>query len=943
SHYIAGGALMKGLAAKGHDVTVISPFPQDKPMKNYRDVTILGVDKLIGETFPHLIHMDGMNFVDKLNLIFNIGVAMTNYTLTHDVMRTFLHTNVKFDVIVMEIFMNEAFLGLSHHFQAPVVGFATFGASKWTNDMVGNPNPMSHVPHFQAKFSERMTFFQRVINVVMFLSESVYMKWFYMGRQEKLYNEIFPDPKPTLDVLHKNVSLILLNNHFSLHYPRPYVTNMIEVGGLQINRTPRKLPSDLQEILDKAKHGAIYFSLGTNVRSQNIPVEKQREILNVFRKLNQTVLWKWDDQLPEKLDNVFVNHWYPQDDILAHPNVKLFITHGGLLSITETIYHAVPVIGIPLFGDQFLNMAKAQRSGYALTVLLNELNESTLSAAIREILTNDKYSKQVKLLSDRYRDQPLTPLETAIYWTEYVAQIMDVWKMFSVLFYLLFLAGSADSYKILGIFHTFSKSHYIAGGALMKGLAAKGHNVTVISPFPQDKPMKNFRDVTILGVDELIEEMFPNLTKMGDMSFLVKLNQLLDIGVALTNYTLTHDVMQEFLRINTTFDVIIIEIFMSEAFLGLGHHFQAPVVGFSSFGTNKWTNDMVGNPNPISYIPHFQGRFSNGMTFFERVGNLLMHLGESALISWFYMGRQEKLYNDIFPDPKPTLDVLHKNVSLILVNNHFTLNYPRPYVPNMIEVGGLHINRTPRKLPLDLQEILDKAEHGAIYFSLGSNVKSQNIPVEKQREILNVFRKLNQTVLWKWDDELPEKLDNVFVNHWYPQDDILAHPNVKLFITHGGFLSITETIYHAVPIIGIPLFADQFMNIAKAQSCGYALKVLLKELNEATLSTAIREILTNDTYSKQVKLMSDRYRDQPLTPLETAIYWTEYVARHKGAPHMRSAGLDLSFFAYYSIDVCAFLFTLIYLAWRFVKLAFDALFMRNYRQNTRKARNAKED
>ena len=38
---------MKGLAEKGHDVTVISPFPQEKPLSNYHDVTVQGIDKII--------------------------------------------------------------------------------------------------------------------------------------------------------------------------------------------------------------------------------------------------------------------------------------------------------------------------------------------------------------------------------------------------------------------------------------------------------------------------------------------------------------------------------------------------------------------------------------------------------------------------------------------------------------------------------------------------------------------------------------------------------------------------------------------------------------------------------------------------------------------------------------------------------------------------------
>lgn len=83
--------------------------------------------------------------------------------------------------------------------------------------------------------------------------------------------------------------------------------------------------------------------------------------------------------------------------------------------------------------------------------------------------------------------------------------MMEPKKFLSVISCLLLLVGLSESYKVLGIFHTFSKSHYIAGGALMKGLAAKGHDVTVISPFPQDKPVPNYHDVTVLGIEKLIE------------------------------------------------------------------------------------------------------------------------------------------------------------------------------------------------------------------------------------------------------------------------------------------------------------------------------------------------------------------------------------------------------------------------------------------------------
>jgi len=78
------------------------------------------------------------------------------------------------------------------------------------------------------------------------------------------------------------------------------------------------------------------------------------------------------------------------------------------------------------------------------------------------------------------------------------------------------------------------------------------------------------------------------------------------------------------------------------------------------------------------------------------------------------------------------------------------------------------------------------------------------------RLFLKVFGSLKQRVLWKFEDESIGKLpENIMIRKWLPQADILAHPNVKVFITHGGLFGTQEGVHYAVPMLGIPFYCDQ--------------------------------------------------------------------------------------------------------------------------------------
>lgn len=73
-----------------------------------------------------------------------------------------------------------------------------------------------------------------------------------------------------------------------------------------------------------------------------------------------------------------------------HPNVKLFISHGGISGVYETVDAGVPVLGFPLYYDQPRNLQSLVDAGMAITMELLSVTEEQLLHAIEELLYNKK-------------------------------------------------------------------------------------------------------------------------------------------------------------------------------------------------------------------------------------------------------------------------------------------------------------------------------------------------------------------------------------------------------------------------------------------------------------------------------------------------------------------------------------------------------------------------
>lgn len=110
-------------------------------------------------------------------------------------------------------------------------------------------------------------------------------------------------------------------------------------------------------------------------------VTTKRYLRYVLQRSLQKILKSTPTSLTSRdLSNILIKKF------LAHPNLKLFITHGGMLSSTEALYRGVPIIGIPFYGDQHANTEVFVSKGFGEKILFQDITEEALSDKIKQVL-----------------------------------------------------------------------------------------------------------------------------------------------------------------------------------------------------------------------------------------------------------------------------------------------------------------------------------------------------------------------------------------------------------------------------------------------------------------------------------------------------------------------------------------------------------------------------
>ncbi|XP_077289499.1 UDP-glycosyltransferase UGT5-like [Arctopsyche grandis] len=441
-------------------------------------------------------------------------------------------------------------------------------------------------------------------------------------------------------------------------------------------------------------------------------------------------------------------------------------------------------------------------------------------------------------------------------------------------------------YKILTICPLPARSHNNLCRGVVDALVERGHEVTLVSAFAADKP--KFRDFPIRNIMSFKEKEFNTGFAMLNQSKIETIQMISTIQPKMMKFMYEDKAINKFLSDKSEkFDLVIFEYFLNEAAIGYGVKYDCPVIALSPVSMMTWLTIMTNNPLAPEIVPNVFSNFGNNMNLWQRVANVGMNVLQEVLGRFMIRPIQKSIYEEYFPEESKRVpfDELTKRISLVLVNSHPSIGIARPLLPNAIEIAGYHI-KDPESLPDDLKTILDSAKEGVVYFSMGSNLKSSQMSPELKAIILKALGNLKQTVLWKYEEDLPGKPKNVVIRKWMPQTGILAHPNVKLFISHGGFLSCTEATHFGVPLLAIPIFGDQSINARAVVRRGHGVVLDYMNITDVSFKWALDEVLENPRYTETAKQVHQLYHDRPMRPSDLLVYNVEHVIRTKGAPHL---------------------------------------------------------
>ncbi|CCD71943.1 glucuronosyltransferase [Caenorhabditis elegans] len=258
---------------------------------------------------------------------------------------------------------------------------------------------------------------------------------------------------------------------------------------------------------------------------------------------------------------------------------------------------------------------------------------------------------------------------------------------------------------------------------------------------------------------------------------------------------------------------------------------------------------------------------------------------------------------------------LIESLDLAFVNSNELIETPRVSSHKIKYIGGINLKKSKDRLDEEVEKVITQKPigNGIVVFCFGTQVPSSLFPIEVRRAFAQAFRHFPDfTFVWKYemqdgDEQIFANTTNLRLLKWLPQTDLLNDARTKAFISHVGLNSYLESSYAGVPILAVPLFADQPHNAFSGMSIGTTYMLDKTRLTTPNIVKGLEAVLYDSSYTLNAKRISKMLHERPNPPKKIFVEWIEFASRnpllHR---NLNLIGQNMSVFEYYCLDIISF-------------------------------------
>ena len=461
------------------------------------------------------------------------------------------------------------------------------------------------------------------------------------------------------------------------------------------------------------------------------------------------------------------------------------------------------------------------------------------------------------------------------------------------------LCEPADKGNILAIIQGPGSSRWMVFKTLSHELRKFGYKTTVVGP---DDPEIE-KQMTDSAIDFIVSEGLTqshhiirnSITSYIGQSFSgVNVAPSAQMFTKFCDYLLNDSALIETLRKRKFVAAVIDTPLLNLCSSVIPYRLSIPFIHFGRIFEHQKLRTWI---NPGVYPATCILAISDKMSYLERVFNTLIYI---RLMTFPDKITPPDLVGKYAPEmPHLTNQQLQAKTELYLLETDELMDYHLATSPDMKLVGGTG-TRPAEPLTVDLKSFMDSATQGAVIVSFGSIVKE--IPRNVLNKLEETFKEKEELKFVLCSGNGAKIVGNVMYLPWIPQNDLLGHINTKIFITHCGDKGQFEALYHGVPMIGMPVFADQHYNALRMVRKGFGIKVDVADFTPESLRSAIQEILRDSSYKERIQKASEIFWNRPMPPGKRAAWWIDHVIKY-GGDHLHSEAIHLPLYQFLLFDV----------------------------------------